>query len=518
MKYPTKQFLRENLLGLSMTLVGVLCLALSTVLYLNHRGYPEFALAGNPNFSAASGPGLDGPDIDALENLNRAYNRIAEAVTPAVVSIQSTQVIKVQQSPFSNDPFFRQFFGNAFPDVPREQRERALGSGVIVSPDGYIVTNNHVVKNASEIQISLSDKRTFRGKVVGTDPQTDVAVVKIDAHNLKTALLGDSSTLHVGDIVMAFGNPFGFDFTVTRGAVSALGRPAPEAGMVSNYIQTDAAINPGNSGGPLVNVRAQVVGMNTWIVPGAGPGGEGASIGIGFAVPSNTVRQVMDALVKTGKVTRGYLGVSVRDLSPDMAKQFGIPDTSGALIEDVSPDGPAEKGGLKPGDVVRKVNGQKVDSGHQLTEAVINLAPGAVANLEVIRDGKPMTIKVTLVERPNDLSASAGGGPSKAPSRGALRGITVQNLTPSIRDQLGLPSSIKGVVISDLDPNSPAAEVGLQPGDVVQSINRQTVNTTADFARLAGEAKGEVLLRVNRQGTGSFITISPGGDGGDDSQ
>jgi serine protease Do len=500
-----------------MTLVGVLCLALSTVLYVNHRDYPEFTLAGNPNFSAAGGPGLDGPDIDALENMNRAYNRIAEAVTPAIVSIQSTQVIKVQQSPFSNDPFFRQFFGNMFPDVPREQRERALGSGVIVSADGYIVTNNHVVKNASEIQIKLSDKRTFKGKVVGTDPQTDVAVVKIEASGLKTAPLGDSATLHVGDIVMAFGNPFGFDFTVTRGAVSALGRPAPEAGMVSNYIQTDAAINPGNSGGPLVNVHGQVVGLNTWIVPGAGPGGEGASIGIGFAVPSNTVRHVMDDLVKTGKVSRGYLGVSVTDLSPDMAKQFSIPDSSGALVQDVSPDGPAEKAGLKPGDVVRKVNGQTVDSGHQLTEAVTNLSPGAVASLEILRDGKPMTIKVTLAERPNDMSASAGGGPSKAPSRGALRGIAVQNLTPSLREQLGMPSSLKGVVISDIDPNSPAAEVGLQQGDVIQAINRQPVTNTADFNRLASEARGAVLLRVNRQGTGFFATISPG-DGSDDAQ
>src|SRR5204863_403938 len=222
-------------------------------------------------------------------------------------------------------------------------------------------------------------------------------------------------------------------------------------------------------------------------------------------------------LVKTGKVTRGYLGVQVQDLSPDMAKQFSIADSSGAFIQDVSPDGPAEKAGLKPGDVVRKVNGQTIDTAQQLTEAVINLAPGAVANLEVLRDGKSMNFKVTLVQRPNDLSASSGGGPSKSPSRGALRGITVQNLTPSIRDQLGLPSSIRGVVVSDVDPSSPAAEA-LQQGDVIQAIGRQPVTNTADFNRLASEAKGEVLLRVNRQGTGFFVTISPGGDGGDDSQ
>ncbi len=513
MRYSTKQFLRENLLGLSMTLVGVLCLALSTVLYLNHRGYPGLALAGNPNFAAASGPGLEGPDINGLESQNRAYNRIAEAVTPAIVSIQSTQVIKVRQSPMLNDPLFRQFFGNMFPDIPREQRERALGSGVIISPDGYIVTNNHVIKNATDIQIKLSDKRTFKGKVVGADPQTDVAVLKIDGHNLQTAPVGDSSTLHVGDIVMAFGNPFGFDFTVTRGAVSALGRPAPEANMVANYIQTDAAINPGNSGGPLVNVHGQVIGINTWIVPGAGPGGAGASIGIGFAVPSNTVRHVMDDLVKNGKVTRGYLGILVQDLSEDMAKQLNNPDSSGALVQDVTPDGPAEKAGLKPGDVIRKVNDQAVDSAHQVTEAVTNMQPGATATLNILRDGKSISLKATLSERPADLSASGRGT-----GQGILRGIAVQNLTPALRDQLGLPSRVRGVVISQIDPNSPAAQAGLQEGDVIESINRQPVNSVSEFDRLAREAKGQVLLYVNRQGSGSFITISPSDDGGDDTQ
>lgn len=513
MRPSTKKFLRENLLGLSMTLVGVLCLALSTVLYLNQHGFPGSALAGNPNFNVPSGQGLDGPDIATLEQQNKAYERIAQAVTPAVVSIQSTQVIKVQQSPFFADPFFRQFFGNMFPQVPREQREHALGSGVIVSPDGYIVTNNHVIKNARDIQVTLSDKRTFKGKVVGQDPQTDVAVVKIDGSGLTTAPLGDSSGLHVGDIVMAFGNPFGFDFTVTRGAVSALGRRAPEAGMVASYIQTDASINPGNSGGPLVNVHGQVVGLNTWIVPGQGPGGEGASIGIGFAVPSNTVRHVMDDLVKTGKVTRGYLGVGVNVLTDDLAKQLGVPDTAGALVEDVTPGGPAEKAGLKPGDVIRKLDGQTIQDSTQLTATVTNMPPGTSVTLDILRDGKPQSVRLTLSERPADLSASAapGGGPSE----GALRGIEVQALTPGIREQLGLPSSVRGVVISQLDRNSPAAQAGLQEGDIIQTINRQPVNSVAEFNRLARQAKGQVLLYVNRQGTASFVVISPeGGDEG----
>jgi serine protease Do len=517
MQHSTKQFLHENLLGLSMTLVGVLCLALSTVLYLNHRGYPSQTLAGDPGFAVPSGAGLAGPDIDALESQNRAYERIAETVTPAIVSIQSTQVIKVRQSPMLDDPFFRQFFGNAFPNVPREQRERALGSGVIVSPDGYIVTNNHVIKNATDIQIKLSDKRTFKGKVVGADPQTDVAVLKIDAKDLKTASVGDSSTLHVGDIVMAFGNPFGFDFTVTRGAVSALGRRAPEANMVADYIQTDAAINPGNSGGPLVNVHGQVVGLNTWIVPGSGPGGEGASIGIGFAVPSNTVRHVMDDLVKNGKVTRGWLGVSVSPLTGDLAKQFDLPDTAGALVQDVSADSPADKAGLKNGDVIRKLNGQSISDATQLTSMVTNMSPGAVVTMDIMRDNKPVTVKVTLGERPADLTARNGLGGS-GPTQGALRGITVQNLTPSLRDQLGLSERVKGVVISQIDHNSPAAQAGIQEGDVIQSINRQAVTSVPEFDRLARDAKGQVLLYINRQGSGGFLTISPDSDNGDDTQ
>lgn len=517
MQHSTRQFLRDNFLGLSMTLVGVLCLALSTVLYLDHRGFPGQTMAGNPGFAIPSGAGLDGPDINTLESQNRAYERIAETVTPAIVSIQSTQVIKVQQSPMFNDPFFRQFFGNAFPNIPPEQKEHALGSGVIVSPDGYIVTNNHVIKNASDIEIQLADKRSFKGRVVGTDPQTDVAVLKIDAHGLKTAPVGDSSTLHVGDIVMAFGNPFGLDFTVTRGAVSALGRPAPEANMVANYIQTDAAINPGNSGGPLVNVHGQVVGINTWIVPGAGPGGEGASIGIGFAVPSNTVRHVMEDLVKNGKVTRGYLGVYPRVLTPDLAKQFGIPDTSGALVNQVSPDSPADKAGLKEGDVIRKLDGQTIGDSTQLTGLVTNLSPGQVVTLDIVRDGKPMTVRVTLGERPADLSASNGLGGS-GPTQGALRGIAVQGLTPSLRQQLGLSARVTGVVISQIDPNSPAAQAGVQEGDVIESINRQAVNSVPEFDRLARQAKGEVLVYINRQGSSGFLTISPNGDGGDDGQ
>jgi serine protease Do len=505
-----RQFFKENFLGLSLTLIGVLCLALSAMLYMGHRGFPQFA--------AASGNGLNGADIDILEQQNKAYERVVQAVTPAIVYIRTESVIKVQQSPFFMDPFFRQFFGDMLPQVPREERQHALGSGVIVSSDGYLVTNNHVIQRATTIEVQLRDKRSFKGKVVGADPQTDIAVVKIDAKDLPTASLGDSSALHVGDIVMAFGNPFGFNFTVTRGSVSALGRPGPATAggpTLETFIQTDAAINPGNSGGALVNVRGQVVGINTFIVSGnSGPGGEGGFLGLGFAIPSNTVKHVMEDLVKTGKVSRGYLGVQIGSLDDKMARQFKLPDTSGALVQDVTPDSPADKAGIKVGDVIRQLDGQKVEGSAELTASITSMNPGMTVNLEVFRDGKPMNVKVTLGERPTNLTAQ--GGRARGPSEGTLRGISVQNLTPDLRDQLEVPATLRGVVITEVDPNGPAGQAGLRQGVIIQSINRQAVNSVADFNRLAAAAKGEVLLRIYYQGNGQFIVISPGGDSGDD--
>lgn len=501
-----KRFLRENLWGFSLTLIGVVCLALSGMLYEGHRIFPQFALANSA--------GLDGPEIDTLERQNRAYERIAESVTPAVVAIQSTQVVKVQQSPFLIDPFFRQFFGGMMPgfNVPREQREHALGSGVIVSDSGYIVTNEHVVSKASSIDVQLSDHRTFKGKVVGADRQTDVAVIKIEANHLPVAPFGDSSQMKVGDIVMAFGNPFGQYFTVTRGSVSALGRSLGDREKFEDFIQTDAAIDPGNSGGALVNVHGQVIGINTAILSGnSGPEGEGGFMGIGFAITSNPAKHVMEDLIDTGKVSRGYLGVDIGGLSEDLARQFKIPDTAGALVQDVTPGGPADKAGLKSGDVIRKLNGQTVGSNGQLTAMVTNMSPGTEVTVELIRDGQPMTVRVRLGERPSNLGVTGRAG--KAPSEGTLRGITVQNLTPDIREQLGLPPGARGVVVTNVDPNSPAAQA-LQQGDVIDSINRHPVNSVGDFNRWAADAKGQTLLRVNRQGFGQFIVISPSDNGG----
>jgi serine protease Do len=500
MRRITKQFLRENLLGLSLTLIGVLCLVLAGVLYFGRARFPQFALA--------EGQGLEGSDIDALEKQNRAFERIAETVTPAIVNIRTTQIIKVQQSPFFSDPFFRQFFGDMFggQGIPREQREHALGSGVIISPEGYIVTNNHVIAKASDVDVMLSDKRTFKAKVIGADPRTDVAVIKIDGKDLPTVPWADSATLHVGHTVLAFGNPFGLNFTVTSGIVSAMGRSGLGIETYEDFIQTDAPINPGNSGGPLVNVRGEIVGINTAILStGQGPGGEGGSVGVGFAIPASIVKHVIESLIKTGKVTRGYLGLTLGDLNPALAREFKVPDVSGVLVNEVEPGTPAEKAGLKQGDVIRTYNGQIVDNRARLQSMVASTNPGSEVTLGILRDGQPSTLKVTLSEQPASM-ATPGGGPAE----GTLRGISVQNLTPSIRDQLGLPTNTRGVVIADLDPNCPAAQAGLQPGDVIQSINRTPLNSVAEFNRLAAQAQGDVLLRVNRQGNAAFVAVSPG--------
>lgn len=501
-----KQFLRENFLGLSLSFIGLLLVALSVTVHYNHRA---------SGFVLASGNGLDGPDIDALAQENHAYERIAQSVLPAIVEIKSAQVVKAQASPFMTDPFFRQFFGNMFPNVPREQIEHVLGSGTIVSAGGYILTNNHVIAHAKSIDVVLHDNRTFKGKVIGADPDTDIAVVKIDATDLPTAPLGNSSMLHVGDTVMAFGNPFQQYFTVTRGIVSALGRASagPEP-LPENFIQTDAAINPGNSGGALVNVSGQVIGIPTFILSaGGGPGGEGSSLGIGFAIPINTAKHVMNDLIKTGKVSRGYVGIRPGALDAGLAKEFGVPDTSGVLVQDVEPGTPAAKAGLKNGDVIRTLNGQPAEGPGQFTADITNMNPGTVVTLGIVRNGKPMDIKVTLAQRPSNLSSVGNPNAGQAPSTSTLAGITVQTLTPDIRQQLGLPANVMGVVITNVDPNSPAGEAGLGRGDVIMSINRQPVRNAQQFNQLASQAKGQTLLRVAHQGEALYISISPGNGG-----
>ena len=503
MRRDMKTFLRENLLGLSLTMVGLLCLVATIILHVGEPG--RF-----PGFAFAEGQGLSGPEFEELEKQNRAYEKIAQTVTPAIVNIRTTQITRVEQSPFFADPFFRQFFGDMFGQfgVPREQRKHALGSGVLLSSDGYIITNEHVIRRASEIEVMLSDRRIFKAKIVGTDPRSDIAVIKIEGKGLPTAPWGDSNSLKPGAIVMAFGNPFGLSFTVTRGSVNAVGRSGLGIEDYEDFIQTDAAINPGNSGGALVNVRGQVVGINTAILSPSQGGGQGGWAGVGFAIPSNTARNIMESIIKTGKVVRGYLGVTPGDLNPALARQFKVPDISGVLVNQVEPNGPADKAGLKQGDVIRTLNGKTVDGTARFRALVAGMNPGTEITLRILREGRSETIKITLVEQPATVAGTDGG---QAQTEGTLRGIMVQNLTPAIREELGLPST-RGVVIADLDPSAPAARVGLQPGDVIQSINRQPIDSVAEFNRLAAQARGEILLRVNRQGSSAFVVLPPDGE------
>ena len=478
-------------------LIALVGLTVLGTFYLTHRNYDRVALAARP--------GLDGPDIDLLDRQNKAYERVIQATTPAIVYVRTEQVIRAEQSPLFMDPMFRQFFGPAFPQVPREQKQHALGTGVIFDRNGYIVTNNHVIDHASTVEVMTTDKRMFKAKVVGTDPDIDVAVLKIDVSNAPIIALGDSSTLHVGDTVMAFGNPFGLNFTVTRGTVSALGRSQLNIEPVQDFIQTDAAINPGNSGGALVDVHGEMVGINTAILsPGGGGEGGGGFIGIGFAIPINMAKRSMESLIKTGKVSRGYLGATIGPVTPELAQEFKIPDTSGALVQDVTRGGPADKSGLKPGDVIRKFNGRPVNDSSDLLAAIASTNPGTPATLEILRNGQPQTVKVTLEQRPADLSYA--GGARRSLNEGTLRGIMVQNLTEPLRKQLGIPPDVHGVIVTDIAPDSPAAQF-LEQGDVILSINRHEVKSVTDFNRLAAEAKGQTLLRVLHQGEAAFVVI-----------
>ncbi len=481
--------------GRGLLLISLAALAVLATLYFTRHDRAHFAMA--------AGKALDGSDIQMLEAQNKAYERVIKATTPAIVYIRTEQIIKPEQSPLFGDPLFRQFFGNAVPQMPRELRQHSLGTGVLFDSNGYIVTNNHVVDRASAVEIMLSDRRVFKAKLVGADPDIDVAVIKIDAKNMPIVPLGDSSSLQVGDTVMAFGNPFGLNFTVTRGSISALGRSQFNIEPLQDFIQTDAAINPGNSGGALVNVKGEVVGINTAILS---PGGEGGgSVGVGFAIPINMAKHSMESLIKTGKVTRGYLGVTVGPVTSELAEQFKAPDTSGALVQDVTPGGPADKAGLKAGDVIRKFDGRTVNDSSDLPAMAATAPPGAAVTLEVLRNGETLRKKITVEQRPGDLSYT--GGPRKSPAEGPLRGIAVQNLTTSLRQQLGIPSDVHGVVVTGVAQDSPASEY-LEPGDVILSIDQHEVNSIADFNKLAAEAKTKALLRVIHQGQAIFVVIS----------
>jgi serine protease Do len=462
----------------------------------------EKSLSSNPPATLKLADPGEGPS-------KSSYAPLVKEVLPSVVNISSSKVVRNRMSSQEGmpmDPFFRQFFGQdgneggGHFNMPRNSREKALGSGVIVSPEGYILTNNHVVDGATDVQVTLSDKREFKARIVGADPKTDVAVLKIDAKNLAPITIGDSSKVQVGDVALAIGDPFGVGQTVTKGIISATGRGGLGIEDYEDFLQTDAPINPGNSGGALINDRGELVGINTAIISH----GSGGSQGIGFAVPANLARQVMDQVLKNGHVTRAYLGIYPQDVTPAMAKAFGEKQSEGIVVGDVTPNSPASAAGIKTGDIILQVNGKPVSDSNQLRMSISMMQPGTELKLRTLRNGTERDANVKLVEMPTE-SAKADSNDDQEGGAKALEGVEVSNLNAHIAQQLNIPSTIKGVVVTDIDPASKMADSGLQQGDVIQEVNHKPVTNVSEFQSAIGKAGTDPLLLVNRDGRTLFI-------------
>jgi len=471
---------------------------------------------------------LDDSSVSSLVSLDNAVEAVAARVTPAVVNVsvtskgshddaedndggQSSGGINPQDIP----PQFRQFFGFGGPggghmqmQPQQPQIEHGIGSGIILTPDGYILTNDHVIDSSVSIRVTLDDRRIFPAKLVGVDKLNDLAVIKIDAHDLPTIAWGDSNSLHPGQTVLAFGSPFGyFQFSVTRGIVSALNRPNPytdDPRKPGDFIQTDAAINPGNSGGPLVNAHGELIGINTFIITG-----NGSFAGAGFAIPSQIARSSAESIIKSGTVHHGYLGISMNDVTPDNANFFNLPDATGAIISQVTPDSPAGHAGLKNGDVLRELNGKKIVNGGALQVAVSQLAPGNSIELGILRDGKPEIITVTVGEFHKEAEVADNNGGDQN-QHGRL-GLAVDNLTPDLRSQLNIPSQINGAAVQSVRPASPADEAGLAPGDVILEINRHPVQDAQTFANEVHSVPNgkDILLLVWSRGGATYRVLHP---------
>lgn len=442
--------------------------------------------------------------VTFLKKLSDSLADVAEVAWPSVVNISTTSTVTAEDNfgDMFNDPFFRRFFGDQFGDHPAPKRKfksASLGSGVIVSDNGYILTSNHMVKGAEDIKVIVYDKREFKGKIVGTDPRTDLAVVKINATDLPAAKIGESGKLKAGDVVLAIGAPFGLTQSITMGIVSAVGRSNVGIADLEDFIQTDAAINPGNSGGALVNTNGEVIGINTAIFSTSG-----GYMGIGFAVPSDMAKTVMDSIIKHGKVIRGWLGVSIQDLTPELAKSLNIKQQAGALVADVVKDSPAEKTGLKRGDVIIEYDKKPVENSTSLRNMVSSTAPGKSVNMKIIREGKEQTVTVTLTEYKEKKTVR------KAQYNNVLKGVTVQELTASIKDKLNLPQNVNGVVITDISQDSPSQGI-LQPGDVILEVNRKEISGLNDYDKVVSKIgeKDSALLLVYREGGTIYITLRP---------
>lgn len=443
---------------------------------------------------------VDNSPINRSTSGLTSFASVVKKAAPSVVNIYCTDIVHYHaENPFMNNPFLQQFFGN--PNGGNREmtrRESVLGSGVIITPDGYILTANHVIANANKIKIAITgDKNEYKARVVGADPETDVAVLKIDANNLHAITLGDSSRLEVGDIVLAIGNPFdisqpGETPTVTMGIVSALGRSGLGFNGYENFIQTDAAINPGNSGGALVDAEGRLVGINTAIESST----EGSE-GIGFAVPINLARHVAERLISGGKVTRGYLGVMPIDITPGLADSFNLKTENGALVAYVEPGTPADKAGIKSGDVITEFNGQPVNDANDLMLAVANCSPDAKATVKFLRDNREHTVKVTLAQRPGELTQN---NQQQQTQTDALDGVTVADLDSDTRSQLQVPDKVQGAVVTDVAQDSHAADAGLQRGDIIMAVDHHSVSDAQQVVNLCNEAKGKyILLKIWRK-------------------
>jgi serine protease Do len=481
-------------------------------------GAALFVGRGGVHAAGEAPPPLTDQSVSALTSLDQAMEAVAARVTPAVVNIavtsrsteQETSENQLQGLPPGFAQFFGQgggIFGGGQPAQP--QIQHGIGSGVIISPDGYIVTNNHVVDGATQIRVTLHDRRVLNGKVVGVDKLTDLAVVKVNATDLPTIAWGDSSKLEPGQTVLAFGSPFGyFQFSVTRGIVSAVNRQNPysdNARKPGGYIQTDAAINPGNSGGPLVDSHGELVGINTFIITD-----NGSFAGAGFAIPSQMVRATTEQLIKHGKVEHGYLGISMNDVTPDNARFFDLQDASGAIVAQVTPDSPASRAGLKTGDVIQSLNGQKVVNGGALQVRVSEMEPGTQIALGILRNGKSTSVNATLGQFHGSNNEVATSDDQGNPQSGKL-GLAVSDLTPQDRQQLNVPDQVHGVVVQNVRPASPADDAGLQPGDLILEVDRQPATSASQFVNEVHQnpAGKDLLLLVWSKGNASYRTVHP---------
>lgn len=473
------------------------CLSVSSVACKGSQGAP----------AVNSAPVADAPP-------QNSYADVVARVAPAVVTIHANKrVRRSQQFPFLDDPSLRDWFGDRRRDQqqqPRESLERALGSGVIVSADGYIITNHHVVDGAEDIKVDLTDGRTLDAKLVGSDQPSDLAVLKVTLTSLPFLTPGDSDKVRVGDVALAIGNPLDVGQTVTMGIISAKGRSTPGTGSgnFEDFLQTDAPINRGNSGGALVNTNGDLIGINSQIIGGL----SGGNIGIGFAIPSNMVRLVMDQLIKTGTVRRGQLGISVRRVDSDMAQSLGMSETKGIIVNQIVAASAAERAGIRQGDVIIALNGSPVNETNAFRNQIASMAPGSQVTLTLLRDNREQKISATLGEfKPETATINEEGEPTRPGStnQGKL-GLTVMPLTPEIASELNLRTGTQGVVIETVDPAGPAAAAGLARGDVIQEVNRQAIRFPADLTAEIDKAGNKpALLLINRRGNPAYVTVRP---------